>query len=363
MSKIAVYAICKNEEKFVKRWADSIIPELQPNDNIVVYDTGSTDNTLQLFEQYDDRVIVRYNTPINPFRFDVARNIALNDVPADVDVCVKSDIDEVFHKGWRAAIENKWINGIHPQRLRANYIWNHDELGNPNIVFQHDCMIHSRHGYVWKHACHEIIEPTSQNETVNDCSVTFEHFADLTKSRSNYLSLLKLNVEEQPNDPRSRLYYARELWFHGNNTEALGELKKFLTFNDTWCTERAYALRIMAKIDKGNTISLLKEACVTSPGDREPFIELAEATDTPQERLSACQAALAITNRPQHYLTEPRCWGSLPYDLASLGAYYSGQIELALHYALEALAFKPLNPRLQNNINLIKKRLFEGGER
>ena len=41
--KIYVYAICKNEEKFVDRWADS----MSEADGIFVLDTGSEDKTVQ----------------------------------------------------------------------------------------------------------------------------------------------------------------------------------------------------------------------------------------------------------------------------------------------------------------------------
>ena len=42
--KVCVYAICKNEEKFVKRWYES----MKEADAIYVLDTGSTDNTVKL---------------------------------------------------------------------------------------------------------------------------------------------------------------------------------------------------------------------------------------------------------------------------------------------------------------------------
>ena len=43
-NKICVYAICKNESKFVKQWLDS----MSEADYIVVLDTGSTDNTVNM---------------------------------------------------------------------------------------------------------------------------------------------------------------------------------------------------------------------------------------------------------------------------------------------------------------------------
>ena len=41
--KVIVYAIAKNEEKFVDRWVDS----MQEADEIIVLDTGSTDKTVE----------------------------------------------------------------------------------------------------------------------------------------------------------------------------------------------------------------------------------------------------------------------------------------------------------------------------
>lgn len=40
--KICVYAISKNEEKFVKRWYES----MKEADEVFVLDTGSSDNTV-----------------------------------------------------------------------------------------------------------------------------------------------------------------------------------------------------------------------------------------------------------------------------------------------------------------------------
>lgn len=41
--KVCVYAICKNEAKFVERWYNS----MKEADLIIVGDTGSTDDTIE----------------------------------------------------------------------------------------------------------------------------------------------------------------------------------------------------------------------------------------------------------------------------------------------------------------------------
>lgn len=92
--KVCVYAISKDEEQFVERWMDAV----SEADLVVVLDTGSTDETVGKLRK---RGAIVYEDKIEPWRFDVARNKALDYVPIDVDICVSNDLDEVFEKGWR----------------------------------------------------------------------------------------------------------------------------------------------------------------------------------------------------------------------------------------------------------------------
>ena len=71
MYKVVVYAISKNEEKFVNRWYQS----MKEADAIYVLDTGSTDKTVELLSNLGVNVVQK---KIVPWRFDVARNAALD---------------------------------------------------------------------------------------------------------------------------------------------------------------------------------------------------------------------------------------------------------------------------------------------
>ena len=110
--KICVYAISKNEEKFVDRWVDSI----KDADAIYVLDTGSTDNTVELLKKRGVNVTSKI---INPWRFDVARNEALSLVPLDFDICISLDLDEVLNSNWRNILEDNWTNDT--DRIFYNY--------------------------------------------------------------------------------------------------------------------------------------------------------------------------------------------------------------------------------------------------
>ena len=96
--KICVYAISKNEEKYVSRWVKS----MKEADEIYVLDTGSTDNTVNKLQELGVNVTQKI---ITPWRFDIARNESLNLVPKNTDICVCTDLDEVFEPGWRKKLE------------------------------------------------------------------------------------------------------------------------------------------------------------------------------------------------------------------------------------------------------------------
>ena len=124
--KVCVYAISKNEEKFVDRWVKS----MSEADKIFVLDTGSTDNTVKLLKK--NGVIVKEKIII-PWRFDVARNESLEMVPGDVDICVCIDLDKVIEPGWRDKLESIWNDDT--TKLRYNYNWSFDDYGRPAVNF------------------------------------------------------------------------------------------------------------------------------------------------------------------------------------------------------------------------------------
>ena len=123
--KIVVYAISKNESAFVDRWMDSMCEA----DQVVVLDTGSTDDTVSRLQARGAQVTVE---TISPWRFDVARNRSLELVDKDADICVCTDLDEVFHPGWRAALEAAWTPGTGQARYR--YTWSFRPDGAEGVV-------------------------------------------------------------------------------------------------------------------------------------------------------------------------------------------------------------------------------------
>jgi len=180
--KIAVYAISKNEEQFVKRFCESA----KDADLILIADTGSTDNTHALAVNCGAKV---YDICIKPWRFDKARDTALALIPGDFDVCISLDLDEVLEPGWREEIERVWTDQT--TRLRYKFDW------GSGISFFYE-KIHHRHGYWWKHCVHEWPKADGRIQEVyaHTDKLLVSHHPDPTKSRGQYMPLLELAVSE-----------------------------------------------------------------------------------------------------------------------------------------------------------------------
>ena len=202
--KVYVYAIAKNESKFVDRWVDS----MSEADGIyVLVDGTTTDNTAELLKKRKVHVEKKI---IAPWRFDTARNESLKLVPKDADVCVCTDLDEILSHGWRDIVEQNWVKGETNQGLYK--IWYNAEAKNetPNIA---NCLkMHDRNSFYWKWSIHEYIvqkDPDQKLNVVNLEGILLSHCPDLTKPR-NYKKLLQEAVENDPDDIRYQQLLAEE---------------------------------------------------------------------------------------------------------------------------------------------------------
>ena len=356
--KVCVYAICKNEEQFAERWINS----MQEADEIYVLDTGSTDKTVKILKQHHVHVKIQ---SIEPWRFDVARNLSLDMVPLDCDICVCTDLDEVLESGWRQELEKVWTPNTN--RCRYIYNWSLDKEGKPLVSFYYE-KIHSRKNYHWIFPVHEILEYQGKDEQwVKTDKITLNHYPDPTKSRSNYLSLLELSVKENPQNDRNRHYLGREYMFHGKWNEAIDTLIQHLKLpSATWKDERAASMRFIARcyqlLNRLDEARWLDKAIKEAPYLRDAYIEraLLEYQEKDWNAVSKyCKKALKIDINERSYINEVFTFDETVYDLLSISNFYLGKYQEALKYTKKALKINPNNTRIQNNQTIIKQYLNE----
>lgn len=357
--KICVYAIAKNEEKFLHRWYES----MQEADYIAVLDTGSTDNTVSILNELG---IITESKIIYPWRFDTARNLSMELIPKDTDICVCTDIDEIFHPGWRSLLEKAWSDQTSQARYR--YTWNFNSDGSEGVVFWAN-KIHSYGDFRWIHPVHETLQYIGSDveNSIIVPGIQLDHLADNSKSRAQYLPLLELSVEEAPDDDRNMHYLGREYMFYGMWDKCIETLTRHLTMPSAiWPDERCASMRFIgkaysAKGDYINAKSWFLRAVAEAPHLREPYTDLASLLVNLGDwegviYFSHC--ALSITSRPESYICEAEAWGYLPFDLAALGYYYTGQFGKALVMAEKALELSPDDKRLAKNIQLIRSAII-----
>lgn len=351
--KICVYAICKNEEKFVKRWYDSI----KEADGIFVLDTGSTDNTVQALKKLG--VVVK-KKKIVPWRFDVARNLSLKMIPEDYDVCVCLDLDEVMTPGWYQEIENIWHKNK-TTRLRYTYNWSLDNNNNPIISFYSE-KIHARNGFKWVNPVHEILKYEGKEDCLVTDNLVVNHYPDTNKSRGSYLPLLELSVKEDPNNDRNMHYLGREYMYYQEWNKAIDTLERHLSMKTaTWKDERCASMRFIARSYYNlkryeEALMWANKSIKESPYLRDGYMEKAIITYAQndfKETEKLCKQALKIKNPPKTYINEAFTTNLNIYDILSIACYNNKKYKEALKYVNKALMLDNTNERLINNQKLM----------
>lgn len=196
--KVCVYTICKNESKHIQRW----MWHLQDADLIYILDTGSTDNSVELFQQYPK---VKIDTFLQAeFDFSVARNECYKNARkycyGDISdwVFITLDLDEFLDR-----------EGI--QRIK--YHWN-DKLDTHIVEEVLDGIsswrmhkIHSSSAkWKWHLKVHEVPSLEDKNPDQlrigNYTKIQYQHEKDLSKVRPYFQMMEKMTNE----DPTARTY-------------------------------------------------------------------------------------------------------------------------------------------------------------
>lgn len=354
--KVYVYAICKNESKFVETYVKS----MSEADGIYVLDTGSMDDTIEKLEKLNVHVKQEI---VKPFRFDVARNKSLEMVPKDADICVCTDFDEVFEPGWREKLENIWLKE-NPTRVEYLYNWSFDEYGRPATTF-YMSKIHKRDAYTWYHPVHEVLKCLEKvDKSVIAEGIVLNHHQDIKKTRSSYLPLLEMSVEEDPENDRNMHYLGREYMYYEKWNEAIDTLERHLNLkSSTWKDERAASMRFIARSYMGLKRPIeakmwLELAIKEAPYLREGYVELASLyylEENYEKTYFYLKEASKIKEKPKTYINEDFCWNAYFYDMLSVVAYYLGKKEEAIENVKKAIELDKDNERLQKNFELMSK--------
>lgn len=325
MTTVAAYTICLNEIKHIDRWLEAT----KQADLQVIVDTGSTDGTWQkLVELSKDNPLLKvHRIHVKPWRFDDARNAALALVPDWIDVCASIDMDEIAQPGFFETLRKEW-------KPETTIGWHRINTGPTWEVTR----VHKRFGFRWKEICHEVFKPYGDTpEVVQIFDIQIDHKPDDTKSRAQYLDLLKMAVEENLNNGRMWVYLCREYSFNKDWQGVLEASGNALECDNTWSVERAFVCRLATDAAyelKLDAEPMILEGLKHDPNSIEMQYTAAYYYYTRKHWDKVWEhASKRLTLKPtNHYLRIDEVWDWRCYDMMALSKWYMGEPEKAFEY-------------------------------
>lgn len=212
---IALLMMVKNESKRILTSLQSVVDTVQ---SIVIYDTGSTDNTIPLIEKFcNDNSITLHLTTGTFVDFSTSRNISLDfaDTFSDIDYLLLLDGNDELKCGQLLqAAADQFLDKSASGFMICQEWKNFDSTVTKyfNLRF-----IKARSGWRYKGSVHEyltnIINPQEYGIKLDDRIVLFQDRKyDSEKSLSRYSidkELLLKDYQSDPNDGRTLFYLAQ----------------------------------------------------------------------------------------------------------------------------------------------------------
>lgn len=223
MITVSLCLIVKNEEQVLGRLLDSVARLV---DEIIVVDTGSTDQTKAIAE--------KYNAQIYDFDwiddFSAARNYAFAKAIQDYIFWLDADdvlLDEDQHK----FIDLKQTLDPAVDSVTMRYNLAFDEYGNVTFSLRRNRLVKRSRNFQWRGVVHEYLEVYGKI-LHSDIAVThLDKGGDSDRNLKIYQRRLERGEEFSPRD---FYYYNNELFNHGMYQDAIAVYERFLATGQGW---------------------------------------------------------------------------------------------------------------------------------
>lgn len=350
---------------------------------ILLLDTGSTDNTVkvaedlgvkvigvkdkfkitidkELADEINKKFIVDGEMPVvkegeSLFDFASARNYIADF--ANNDMIATPDCDEIYTKLDLDKVQELIKAGV--EQLEYNFVFSHDEQGNPVIKFRH-CKFYNRKKLSWKGIIHETLVGTAQCMFVDESVIKLEHYQNVETNRTGYLKGLAIDCFKNPDNDRNSHYFAREMMYNHRFKSAIKEFERHIAMNK-WQTEVSQSMLYMGDCYKylGNIDEMFKYyiKSINVEARREPLMRLAEyyfSKGLYKQVILYCEAALTILQLPFYSNHQPY-YENLPHELLYIAYWWEGNKTKSEEHHKIALSYCPTNPKYIEDAKFYKE--------
>ncbi len=266
MKKISACLIVKNEKDHI----EDVLNSLVGFDEIVVCDTGSIDNTIELAKKFTNNIYTDYEWNDD---FAEARNHALSKCTGAWILSI--DGDEILEKGGLEKIK-KVIESATDDQLHFSVIMKAKGTGNPHNLprlFRNDGSVK------WSGVAHETLHPVQRNLT--DIEIEYGSSTAHALDPDRMFRILASLVEGNPTPtPRDLYYYAREFYYRKDYENAIKWYSQ-CAINSTWNPEKSDAYLYLARCHfYSNQGDIARQNCLAAisinPDFKEALLFMAE---------------------------------------------------------------------------------------
>ena len=355
--KLSLCMIVKDEESVIARCLQSVGDLC---DEIIVVDTGSQDNTIQIARNSGANV---YSFPWQ-YDFSAARNYSFS--LASCDYILWLDADDILSKENYSKLMDlkRQLDGsVDTYFLRYDAAF--DSFHNPTLSFYRERIVRRAANFLWTGAVHECI---AVNSNIRRCDIAITHLRSNHSRRGRNLFLFAHSFAHGTiPDERQKYYFARELFDNGLYETAASVFENFLLGNG-WQEDKIHACRALALCYKclglpQKQLDSLFKSFEFAPPRSEICCDIGELFVQKKNWNQAIfWYKLALNEQSCDGFTYPDCRGFLPCIWLSVCYDRLGDPVKANAYNEQAGRYKPLDKSFLHNRQYFHSILHKKGD-